>query len=58
VIPSWALVPAMEAVNLKLIMPLWLHISVFTGTVVMCLLAAIVSFRKVASIDPAMVFRT
>jgi putative ABC transport system permease protein len=31
---------------------------VFAGTVVMCLLAAMISFRKVASIDPGLVFRT
>ena len=32
--------------------------SVFVGTVVMCLGAAMLSFRRVASIDPALVFRT
>jgi putative ABC transport system permease protein len=30
---------------------------VFVGTVVMCLLAAMISFRKVAAIDPGLVFR-
>jgi putative ABC transport system permease protein len=32
--------------------------TVFAGTLVLCLLSALVSFRKVASIDPALVFRT
>jgi putative ABC transport system permease protein len=31
--------------------------AVFAGTVIMCCAAAAVSFRKVASIDPAMLFR-
>ena len=31
--------------------------AVFAGTVVLCLAAALVSFRKVAKIDPALVFR-
>lgn len=30
---------------------------VFVGTVTLCALAAVVSFRKIASIDPALVFR-
>jgi putative ABC transport system permease protein len=30
---------------------------VFVGTQVLCLGAAILSFRKVASLDPALVFR-
>ena len=30
---------------------------VFVGTQVLCLGAAILSFRKVASLDPAIVFR-
>jgi putative ABC transport system permease protein len=32
--------------------------TVFLGTFVLCLGAAMISFRKVASIDPALVFRT
>jgi putative ABC transport system permease protein len=31
--------------------------AVFVGTVLMCLGAAMLSFRRVASIDPALVFR-
>ena len=30
---------------------------VFAGTLVLCLASAFVSFRKVAAIDPALVFR-
>jgi len=30
---------------------------VFLGTLLMCLAASMVSFRKVAAIDPALVFR-
>jgi ABC-type lipoprotein release transport system permease subunit len=30
---------------------------VFAGTLALCLAAAIISFRKVAGIDPALVFR-
>jgi putative ABC transport system permease protein len=33
-------------------------LAVFAGTVVMCLGAAMLSFRRVATIDPALVFRT
>jgi putative ABC transport system permease protein len=35
-----------------------LLVSVLLGTILMCLLAALVSFRKIASIDPALVFRS
>jgi putative ABC transport system permease protein len=55
---SWSLSPAMGGLGLKLIMPMWLHIAIFIGTIVLCLGAAAVSFHKVASIDPALVFRT
>jgi putative ABC transport system permease protein len=55
---SYALMPLMGSLGLRMIMPLWLHSSIFVGTILMCLAAAVISFRKVASIDPAMVFRT
>ena len=55
---AWALRPAMAAIHLKLIVPGSLAALVFVGTVLLCLGAAIVSFRKVARIDPALVFRT
>jgi putative ABC transport system permease protein len=52
-----ALAPAMAKIRLKLIIPPEFAAVVFVGTVVLCLTAALVSFRKVARIDPALVFR-
>lgn len=49
--------PLMEKIHLKLIVPPELAAAVFVGTVFLCLVASMVSFRKVASIDPALVFR-
>jgi len=53
-----ALRPALASVDLRLIVSPALAAYVFVGTVIMCLASAIVSFRKVAGIDPALVFRT
>lgn len=53
-----ALRPALAAVDLNLIIPPILAGFVFAGTVALCLASAMVSFRKVAGIDPALVFRT
>ena len=50
--------PAMAGVDLKLIVPPILGAAVFVGTFALCLGAAMISFRKVAAIDPALVFRT
>jgi putative ABC transport system permease protein len=58
VLPSFAMRPVMAGLGLKLIIPPLLVVFVFVGTVVLCLGASMVSFRKVASIDPALVFRT
>lgn len=52
-----ALGPAMAGIGLKLIVPPSLGAVVFAGTLVLCLASAFVSFRKVAAIDPALVFR-
>lgn len=57
VIPAFALIPAIEKAGIHLMLSPELLAAVFAGTVVMCLLAAMVSFRKVATIDPALVFR-
>jgi putative ABC transport system permease protein len=54
---AWALRPAMASIDLKLIIEPRLAITVAVGTLVLCLAAAMISFRKVASIDPALVFR-
>jgi putative ABC transport system permease protein len=42
---------------LKLIITPQFAEIVFVGSIVMCLGAAMISFKKVASIDPALVFR-
>jgi putative ABC transport system permease protein len=49
--------PAMEKIDLKLIIVPELAAGVAVGTLALCLAAAMISFRKVASIDPALVFR-
>src|SRR5262245_42682470 len=54
---AYAMRPAISKIDLKLIIPPALVAIVFAGAIVMCLAAAIISFRKVASIDPALVFR-
>jgi putative ABC transport system permease protein len=54
---AFALAPAMAQIRLKLIIPHEFAAIVFVGTLVLCLVAALVSFRKVAKIDPALVFR-
>lgn len=55
--PARALEPVVAKGDLKLIIPPELSAAVFVGTVMLCLLAAAVSFRKVANLDPALVFR-
>jgi putative ABC transport system permease protein len=57
-VPAQLLKPVIAKADLKLIIVPELTLSVFVGTVVLCLVSALVSFRKVASIDPALVFRT
>ena len=54
---AFAMRPAIAKIDLKLIIPPAFAAIVFVGTVVLCLAAAMISFRKVASIDPALVFR-
>lgn len=56
-IPARLLEPVVEQGDLKLIIPTELSLTVFVGTVALCLIAAAVSFRKVSNIDPALVFR-
>lgn len=55
--PAQALKPVVASADLKLIIHSELIATVFAGTLVLCLFSALVSFRKVASIDPALVFR-
>jgi putative ABC transport system permease protein len=55
---AFALRPVMAKIDLKLIIPTELYVVVLLGAIGLCLAAAMISFRKVASIDPALVFRT
>ncbi|HEX3129262.1 MAG TPA: ABC transporter permease [Thermoanaerobaculia bacterium] len=54
---SWLLRPAMAKIDLKLIISPSFAAVVGVGTLILCLAAAMISFRKVARIDPALVFR-
>lgn len=54
---SYAMRPVMAKIDLKLIVTPEFAGFVLVGTVAMCLLASMLSFRKVAGIDPALVFR-
>lgn len=56
-IMSWFLRPAMANIGLKLIISPSFAATVGAGTLALCLAAAMISFRKVARIDPALVFR-
>lgn len=56
-IPSFAIQPVVARAGLKLIIPTPVVVVVFVGTIVFCLASALISFRKVATIDPALVFR-
>lgn len=47
-----------EKAGLHLTVPPSIIVTVFAGSLVLCLGAAAISFRKVAGIDPAIVFRT
>lgn len=47
----------LHAADLKLLIVPGVWIATFTGTIVLCMAAALISFRKVSRLDPAMVFR-
>jgi putative ABC transport system permease protein len=55
---AWAIRPLMAKLYVNLLVSPSFALAVFAGTVVMCLGAAMLSFRRVAGIDPALVFRT
>lgn len=55
---AYAIRPLIYKIDLKLVIPNSLSVAVFIGSIVLCLSASMISFRKVASIDPALVFRT
>ena len=50
--------PLMAKLYLTVLITPGFAATVFAGTVLMCLAAAMLSFRRVASIDPALVFRS
>ncbi len=54
---SLAMRPVMAKLYLSVLVSPAFAATVFVGTVLMCLGAAMLSFRRVASIDPALVFR-
>jgi putative ABC transport system permease protein len=54
---SYAVRPAMASLHLTVLLSPQFSAVVFVGTVTMCLAAALFSFRRVALIDPALVFR-
>jgi putative ABC transport system permease protein len=54
---SYAVRPAMANLHLTVLLTPQFSGIVFVGTVLMCLAAALFSFRRVALIDPALVFR-
>ena len=55
---SYAARPLMAGIHLNVLLSPGFSAAVFVGTVLMCLGAALFSFRRVAGIDPALVFRT
>jgi putative ABC transport system permease protein len=54
---SYVMRPMMARLHLTMLLSPEFAASVFVGTVFMCLGAAMFSFRRVAGIDPALVFR-
>ena len=54
---AYAVRPVLAGLDLKLIIPRALLGDVFLGAVALCLGASLISFRKIAGLDPAVVFR-
>ena len=54
---SYGVRPVMAGLHLNVLLSPQFSAIVFVGTVAMCLAAALFSFRRVALIDPALVFR-
>ena len=54
---AYGLRPVMAGIDLKLILTPAFSAYVFVGTLGLCLAASAISFRRVASLDPALVFR-
>jgi putative ABC transport system permease protein len=56
-VPAQFLKPLIASAGLKLIIAPQVVVVTLVGTLLLCLVSALMSFRKVASIDPALVFR-
>ena len=52
-----ALGPLLVRLDMKMVVSPTLYALVFAGTLGLCLAASTLSFRKVARLDPAIVFR-
>jgi putative ABC transport system permease protein len=50
--------PLLAKLDLKLILQLDHAVEIFVVTVVLCLVASVASYRRIARLDPAIVFRT
>jgi putative ABC transport system permease protein len=55
---AYGLIPLAAKADLKLLLPLPFVATTAVGTLALCLGAAMLSFRKVAGIDPGLVFRS
>lgn len=58
IVPVLVAAPFTEAAGLRLVIPPAVVGVVAVGTLLLCVAASVVSFRKVAGIDPALVFRS
>ena len=56
-LPAFAIQALAAGAGLQVVIPASIVAIVFAGTIVMCAAAAVISFHKVATIDPALVFR-
>ncbi len=54
---SFALRPVLASLDMKMNISITMAATVYVGTLALCLASASLSFRKVASLDPAIVFR-
>lgn len=57
IVPAFLLQPLVTRLDLKIIITPEMLVIVFVGNLLLCQGASAISFRKVASADPAMVFR-
>jgi putative ABC transport system permease protein len=55
---AYAVRPMMAGMDLKMIIPAELIVDALLGALGLCLAASLISFRKIAGLDPAVVFRS